>query len=419
MNKLSLLLLLCAGCHGYLLPFDERPLPARRELICAGGGRIGLDAAGRLVLRPAPGDVSAALGVGLQETTLGLIVTHRLRPDALLEPDDLILACAAELPPGGPVRRAHREALTAELVGRGTLLPVREKPGQVPEDDDAPRRQGGFEAFDPHAVPQGATAASVTSADQVRSRAACHPVRGLTDLQGYLAGAPWVVLDLVVRRGAGEVVVRQPLAEPEEWFPVPEHQADVARWHGLAVSRLGDWPEERRPAWATPEDLVVVRAVRDAPAARAGLRPLDVVPAAEWPRLLAGGEGDPVRVRTADGAWRTLQPFATRGAPTDLWLPFLLSWEADGARTHVGLGPCDFLWHWSRRTDYDPACDAYEETWRWSAGSSIQGAGVDQPGGRRETAGINLFLDGARLEFAAELGQTDDERRRRAGLRRD
>ena len=402
-----------AGCHGYLLPFDERPLPAARELESAGGGRVGLDAEGRLVVRPAPGDLGAVLGVGLQETGQGLLVTHRLDAAALLEPEDLIVACAAELPDGEPVRRAHREALTAELVGRVASLAAAEKPGQVPTPEGG--SGGGLAAFDPHAEAGPGGVADVSSVALVRARAACHPVRTAGDLRGYLTGAPWVVLDLVVRRGEAELVVRQPVRAPEEWFPVPEFRAEVGRWHGLAASRLGDWPPERRPAWAAPEDLVIVRVVRDAPAARAGLRPLDVVPAGEWERLLQGGPDAPVRVRAADGAWKSLPPFAPREAPRDLYLPLLFSYERDGARAHLGLGPGDLLWHWSSQLDYDPHTDTYEETWRWSAGTSIQGAGVRAPSGTRETAGINLFLDGARLGFASELARTGEERARRTG----
>lgn len=406
-------LLLLAGCHGYLLPFDERPLPAARELACSGGGRVGLDAEGRLVLRPSPGDVAAALGVGLQETDAGLVVTHRLRTDALLEPEDVIVACAAELPPGEPVRRAHREALTGELVGRNALPFPRESPGQIPDQPLAP---GAFEAFTP-APPEepgflsAGGIAALASAGAVRARATCHEVTSTADLRGYLAGAPWVVLDLVVRRGDREVVVRQPLVEPEEWFPVAEHRPEVGRWHGVAVSRLADWPLERRPAWADADDLVVVRVVRDAPAARAGLRPLDVVPRSEWPRLL---EGESVSVRRADGQPKQLPPFPERDAPADLYIPLLLSFEYDGHRTHIGVGPFDFLWHWSSREEYEPETDSYEKTWRWSAGTSIQGAGIREAGGVRETAGVNLF-DGARMEFAAELARAREEARRRAG----
>ena len=82
--RLALLLALAplAGCHSYLLPFDERPTLARTPLDTAGGARVDVSDDGELVLRPARDDVSAALGVGLFEAPDGLLVTHRLRADA-------------------------------------------------------------------------------------------------------------------------------------------------------------------------------------------------------------------------------------------------------------------------------------------------------------------------------------------------
>jgi hypothetical protein len=467
-----IVLLALSGCHSYLVPFDARPLPARSALPTKGGERIDLDTAGGLVLRPGAGDVASALGASLYQTDGGLVVTNRLRPGSPLQPGDVLLHVAARVPGDGQqVRAAHELALKLQALGLANSFPdgptkasldtlaagprsLWEQflgfPGKLPAEQVA---AGAFDTFEPGAatpdtrylellagsparLTQPALADPPPTPASVRARPSSHPVETIDDLRPYLVGAGWVELDLVVDRGGTELVVRQRPEEAVELLPVRTWNPELTHWHGLELVRLADWPLERRPRHANPSDLLVVRVARDAPAGRAGLRPLDTVPLESLPGLLgedyrleateddphqgpawklAELPGDsPVLVRGPDGEERALEPFEAREPATDLWFPFLFSYQNDGVRMHLGIGLLDSVFHFSRRRDYVPSTDSYTTTWRFAFSSAIQGATVDTPEGVRRTAGINAFhIDGARLDYWAEWFQARGEREHR------
>lgn len=393
-----------SGCSSYLVAFDERSLPAT-PVDTASGLRLDVDAAGELIARPGRGDAAALLGVGLAPVDGGLLVTHRLRADARLAPDDVIVHAAANLPPvGAQLRRAEADALRAQLRAPG------------PFDDDAQP----FHAFDPSyatsiTLPRRLDE-EVASPDEVRARPGAHPVRAVADLHGYATAQAWVVLDLVVRRGGAEVVVPIPLDEETTAVAVHLWRPHEGRWHGVDVCAVADLPEDLRPSYAEQDDLLVLRVARDSPAGRAGLRPLELVPAAGLD--VVNGTQDrkgEVVVKDARGRPKRLS-IAPREEPVVLWIPLLLSIDSDGVRWHLGVGPLDLLYHASSRLDYSPTTDCYERTWRWSVGSSVQETGVEGAGGARSDGGVTLGPDWARMSYWLECLDAYNEGRRRRGL---
>lgn len=417
-RALLLVTLLAPGCHSYLVPFDERPLPAPEPVETRGGERLDVDGRGQLVLRPAAGDVAAALGAGLFEAEDGLVVTHRVRPETALRPDDRIVFAAAHLRgDGAAVRRDYERAVEREVRpdpawidelherGRGAGPPSeRSFDAWSPSQVAAP---GEDEALAPAARGDDVPGRPLPTPAELRARPDGHPVAALADLEGYLVGLGWLELDLVVVRGGEEVVVRQELAEASEALPVRLWRPATARWHGLDVVRVADLPAARRPLLADDADYLVVRVARDAPAARAGLRPLDVVdPDALEALVDERADTEPV-VRAPDGREKRLR-FQPREAPTELWLPLLGSYQSDGVRTHMGGGPLELSGHYSSKWEYEPTTDSYVQTFRWSFGAWIQGAGVRRASGVDEEYGINL-LDGARARYFLDWASAPEE----------
>lgn len=393
--------LVLSGCSSYLVAFDERPLPAT-PVETAGGMRLDVDATGELIVRPGRGDAAALLGVGLAPTAAGLLVTHRLRADARLAPDDVIVHLAAGLPPvGAQLARAQADALRVQL--------------RDAEGDAQP-----FYDFDPSqaasVTPPRRLDEQVATADEVRARPGSHPVRALADLHGYAAAQEWVVLDLIVVRDGAEVVVPIPLHEETTAVAVHLWRPHEGRWHGVDVCAVADLPEDLRPPHAEDDDLLVLRVARDSPAGRAGLRPLELVPASGMD--VVNGTQDrrgEVVVKDARGRPKRLS-IVPREEPIVVWIPLVLSIDSDGVRWHVGVGPLDLLYHASSRLDYSPTTDCYERTWRWSVGTSVQETGVDAAGGTRSDGGVTLGPDWARAWYWLECLDAYDEGRRRRGL---
>lgn len=450
---------LLAGCHSYLVPFDERPLLARQPVETASGLRLDVDPRDGLQVRPAAGDVSTVLGVGLEETEDGLVVTHRLRPDAQLQPDDRVVHVAAALPRmGARILELHRAMV------QGTRTPATELKWQPGAGSPSAEERHPIETFEPAAARRADDEGEeqplippVPTPAALREARAGHPVRAADDLRGYLT-APGVALDLLVVRGGEEVVVRVPLVEPHRWLPVRLWAPHLTRWHGIDLVRVADLAPEHQPAGAGPRDFLVVRVARDAPAGRAGLRPLDVVPEGEvvgllggalevlvhllrprdpeeLRRLMEGGgelplnprdyfdeDGAPlrrpdevaVRVRAPDGTTKAMA-FSPREQPTELWFPFLFAYHSDGVRSHLGLGPLDLLFHHSARGDYDPEADAYEYVTRWAVGSSIEGGGVTHARGTQGWGGVSPLVMRARADYFFDWLSVPEETRRRRG----
>lgn len=444
------LLVVLTGCHSYLVPFDERPLLAPHPLAAANGERLDVDPAGGLQVRPARGDLEAVFGVGLQASAAGLVVTHRLRPGTPLRPDDRIVAAVGVVPPATNIE-GFAEAVEARAKGT--------PPGPRPAG------RGGRPEANPDEPPPPPKPVELPAppadAKALRAQRAAHRVRALDDLRPYLV-APGACLDLVVVRSGAEVVVRQPLAEPHQWLPVRLWSPHATRWHGIDLVRVEDLPPEHRPADASLRDFLVVRVARDAPAGRAGLRPLDVVSNGDAFYLLGGRVSDwatrlqrtltpastdsatlesPVplleepaddaagaaeddearqsgrvvaRVRKPDGQVVRLE-FEPRRPATELWFPFVFSYHTDGVRSHLGLGPFDLLFHHSSRVDYDPETDDYVSLTRWSVGTSIQGGGVSSQAGTDASGGVSPFLDGVRMRYLMDWLSVPDETSRRRG----
>lgn len=442
---LALPLLACSGCHSYLLPFDERPINAPIPLETEGGQRLDLDTKGQLMLRAGAGDLASALGVSLYPTKYGLMVTNRLRADTKLQPEDQIVYVAAVLPVGGQrVRQAHSFSLRKHLG-----LEVKKQSFSWGNIDFVASQESGFDYFDPAQVLRYATKIErpvpasrrlsrrrlreplrkLPAPGALRKLPSAHAVRSLDDLRGYLCGMEWLQLDLLVIRDGKEVVVRQRLQEVTRWLPVRLWRPELTRYEGFDLVRVADLPPEGRPQKVKPEDLLVVRVARDAPLGRNGLRPLDVISRGCLALFLSGGTLDDelvsfslfpgqeavmaeavalsramekrdgkLPVRAADGTTKWIRP-RKRERPIDLWIPFLFSYQSDGIRTHLGIGPLDLLFHYSDSARYEPETGGYVEQHRWSAGTSIQSLATKRESGTVDSGGINPLLDITRGEY--------------------
>lgn len=356
-------LLLTQGCYSYVRPGDTTALPAWGWVPTQGGQRLDVDDAGALVSDYAPADIEAALGVTLTPGDGGVLVAA-----ARSSTDGAIVA----LEPGDVIVEARPLApwLPTEL--------------SVPD-------------------------------------AAGVPVRDLEDLRGLAVGVEGLELELRVRRGDEHVVVRQPLREAalvaaRPWAPA------LADALGVELARLDDWPASRLPEGAGPEDYLVVRVGAGSPGARAGLRPLDVIdnerglfdlhmrnippelaPIAD--ALLAQIAQDPelqlVTVRAADGRAKRLELRPPR-APRDSGLLLLWSYQADHARSHLGLLPFDLLLHRSSDAQYDALADDFSVATRWSFLVLFQTQSAS--GGAQEglSAQVNPLVDQSRGNYLFE-----------------
>ncbi|MGE0708555.1 MAG: hypothetical protein AB7N76_22995 [Planctomycetota bacterium] len=391
------LLLGSTGCHSYLMPFDDRPLPAKATLETESGQRLALDWQGQLVVRPPRHDVGAALGVALFEDESGVVVSNQLRGDTPLQAGDRVLYAAPLLPgSGAALVAAHERALR--------VLP------NEPEAFDAytprlPRARGGVAAA-------AAAAAPALAPAELRAQAAAHPVRKVSDLVGYLCGAGWLQLDLLVSRAGEERVVRAPLRRTQEWVPVRPLQPDRTRWRGVELVDIEDLPPTLRPAGAAQGEVLVTRVARGAPLGRAGLRPLDVL-TRQGADLLLGRERDgrsladvldeegevSVGVRSPGARAARQVAFEPRGEPHQTWFPGLLSLQRDGTRFHLGVGLFDVLLHASSELVYQPTQDRYVESSRWSILTLIQGGERRTEQGSVEWGGINFLVDDSRLSY--------------------
>ncbi|MEZ6187978.1 MAG: hypothetical protein R3F62_23590 [Planctomycetota bacterium] len=398
---------LCSGCGSFLLPFDERPLPAPQGVETLSGERLDLDQEGQIVVRPERGDLALALGVGLAEEQGGVVVTHRLRPQAGLRPGDRILAVWARVPPATGVAREFMHS------ARGALDTSRGRPSTsldaALEESSVLSLSGAALDQTPRNTVVAPSRSEPAPVDSATLRARGQAVRSLEDLRGYATAAGWLTLDLLVEREGQERCVRVDLeldvspvlARP--WAP------SRTRYQGVEVVAVSELEPGLRPLHAADDQLLVSRVARDAPLGRAGLRPLDLVRVEELERLLAGAPGEVIK---PDGVRRELQA-EPRGVPLEVWIPLVFTYQDDGARTHVGLGPWDTTFHYSQRTDYEPTLDAYVERWRWSVGTSIQNSGVTSATGTVRSGGVTLLVDRVRMDYLLDLWNAEREARTR------
>lgn len=400
-------LALCAGCHSYLVPFDDRALPSRGPVETVSGQRLAVAWDGELLARPARGDVGAALGVALYDDDEGVLVSNRLEPESQLEAGDRILWVAPHLPQtGAAIGRSHSESL-ARTTGPG--LSLREILEQGPS---APVR---YDSWEPSSQPRVSSLGEPPTPGALRRLPAAHEVRSGEDLSDYLVGVGWLSLDLLVRRGEEELVVRAPLRLRQQWVPTRSLRPDRSRWRGVELVDVRDLPPPLRPRGSEPGDVLVTRVARGAPLGVAGLRPLDVLgeEAAELlldrnQRLreaLERGDELVLSVRGPEGNPKLLE-FSPRRAPTNLWFPFLYSHQSDGARFHVGVGPLDMLFHASSSQVYLPTQDRYLKSSRWSLLTLFQGGARRTEQGTEDWGGINFLVDDSRLNYFLEWWDT-------------
>jgi hypothetical protein len=414
--SLLALALLASGCHSYLLPFDDRPLPARGSLETESGQRLAVAYDGELLARPPRGDVGAALGVGLFADEAGLVVSNQLHPDTPLIPGDKILWVAPVFPAraGRKIARLHEAALLGD-----SLADVEE----------------GFDQF---SLPRsrGAEPGRRTP-EALRQAAGAHGVKHHDDLRGYLCGLGWLNLDLLVARGDEQIVVRVALERREAWVPTRPLKSDRSRWRGLALVGVEELPPALRPTGSVSGEVLVTRVARGSPLGRAGLRPLDVLTTRAADLLLSRHkdlltqlfpkasssfgqtlEEDGailVAARTPDGTLKQLE-FVPRQAPTDLWFPFLFSQQNDGTRSHLGVGPLDMLFHTSDELVYLPTQDRYLRSSRWSVLTIFQGGARRTNQGTEDWGGINFLVDDSRIRYFKDWMDTPRMVRKERGL---
>lgn len=405
---LALALSLCAGCHSYLVPFDDRALPARAPVETASGQHLAVAWDGQLLARPARGDVGAALGVALHDDDEGVLVSNRLEPDSQLEAGDRILWVSPLLPARGEaIRRSHSESLERTTGGKLSFGEI------LAQDPAAPVSYDSWEPnTQPAVVPEERPSPSPAA---LRGLPAAHAVRSSEDLGDYLCGVGWLSLDLLVLRGEEELVVRAPLRLRQQWVATRPLRPDRSRWRGVELVDVRDLPPPLRPRGSEPGDVLVTRVARGAPLGVAGLRPLDLL-GEEAANLLLDRNGSlrdalergdelVLSVREPDGNPKLIE-FTPRSEPTNLWFPFLYSHQSDGSRFHLGVGPLDMLFHASSSQVYLPTQDRYLESSRWSLLTLIQGGARRTEQGTEDWGGINFLVDDSRLNYFLEWFDT-------------
>jgi hypothetical protein len=374
-------LLAAPGCAtGFLRPRSSAGLPSRAAPTVGGGLLEARD--GDLYVLPARDDLGAALGVGLEDDPAGGVrVTNRLRPGTELAPGDRIVAAAAW--PG----RADAEIGAAEVAWLVGIQPSTAGTGAVPSA--------------PAAVP--AKAPLALGPRDIRAAAGGHEVRTLADLHGYGAARGWARLHLGVVRGGRPTWVAARLASPREPVPVeraPDARAMFTRF-GYELAPVASLSPEHRPAAAAPDDRIVLFVAQGSPAAVAGLRPLDLC-TEEAAQALARGGDERVELRAGDGSTKAIRPDWPE-EPIDVWIPLLVSYQWDGARRHVGIGPLDLLVHFVTDNVYDAEEDEHARVWRTSVLGIFQRERERRrTGTAATTVALNPLVDLARLRYFVE-----------------
>ncbi len=292
---LAPLALLAAGCSS-LEPFDWTALPSRS--VTTLDGRVLEASDGELRVRHAPDDLGAALGVGLEETGDGVLVTNRLRADAELVPGDRIRAVAAVA--GAAVESPVEGVADLEqwLVASGWL-----------ELDLRVDRDGSEEVV------------------RVLLRNEAQPVPAVTSTRARRWG-----IDLVDLR------------------TLPE-----GAWPGRIDA--DDMEELVTSTGTNLRAYLVSRIAVDSPAAYRGLRPLDVVLEVSSDGL----DATRLVVVGADGRDPWTLELDEPESPAGAWIPLLFEYERDESATLLSIGPRDEILGLSSTRSYDADTDGYVE----------------------------------------------------------
>jgi hypothetical protein len=420
----GLLSLLASGCHGYLLPYDERPLPAQSTLGTQDGQRLTIAADGQLMSRPGRGDVAAALGVALYDSPQGLFVANALVAGSGLRRGDKVLWAAAALPKVGEFLQQEHEAIVHFAANEGQTSDL----DNYQQLEPSSYQKLSFGRALPSEVasrPESLGPRPKPTPSEIRSRVGAHAVTKSDDLRGYVAAAGWLELDLLVEREGEQLVVRVGLERREAWVPTRPRLPGPGRWRGLELVPVRNLPQGLRPRAAAPDEVLVTRVARSSPLGQAGLRPLDLISEADARMLLGVSRKLPIQLREAgqiqlearapDGRIKRLE-FLPRQEPTQLWFPFAFAYERNGDGYHFGLGWWDVLFHVSGRTEYSPDIDDYVETSRWSVLTMFSGGESRSEEGTVRSAGLNLIIDLVRMRYFEEWFDTPAKVRGERGL---
>jgi len=427
---LGLATLWTTGCHGYLLPYDERPLPAQSTLETQNGQRLTIAADGQLMSRPGRGDLAAALGVALYDSPQGLFVANALTAGSGLQRGDRILWAVAALPRVGKLLEEEHQAIVQFAAGEGQTSDL-DNYQQLEPSSYSKLSFGRKLPAEAVSRPASVEPSPPPTPGEIRGLAGAHAVAKSADLQGYVSGAGWLQLDLLIERDGRQVVVRVALERREAWVPTRPRLPGPGRWRGLELVPVRSLPQGLRPRTASPDEVLVTRVARSSPLGQAGLRPLDLISQADADVLLGGvspvftSRSLPIQVRETgrvelearapDGRIKRLE-FVPRQEPTQLWFPFAFAYERNGDGYHFGLGWWDVLFHVSGRTEYSPDLDDYVQTSRWSVLTMFSGGESRSEEGTVRTAGLNLIIDLVRLRYFEEWFDTPGKVRGERGL---
>lgn len=426
---LGLLSLAATGCHGYLLPYDERPLPAQGTLETEDGQRLTVAADGQLMSRPGRGDLAAALGVALYDSPEGLFVANALVAGSGLQRGDRILWAAAALPKVGNLLEEEHRAIVNFTASEGQTSDL-DNYQQLEPSSYAKLSFGRKLPADAVSRPESTEPSPPPTPGEIRGRVGAHPVRASADLKGYVSGAGWLQLDLLLLRAGREQVVRVALERREAWVPTRPRLPGPGRWRGLELVPVHNLPAGLRPRAAAANDVLVTRVARSSPLGQAGLRPLDLITQEDADALLGGvGLTDErslraqlrekghvsLEARAPDGQVKRLE-FVPRQEPTQLWFPFAFAYERNGDGYHFGLGWWDVLFHVSGRTEYSPDLDDYVDTSRWSVLTMFSGGESRSEEGTVSTGGVNFVIDLVRMRYFEEWFETPAKVRGERGL---
>lgn len=359
------LLSINTACRSYI-NVQNKAIPVRTSLNAKGGGRICLVGDRHLLLRPNPENTLATWGFELIDSKAGPRVAFVVSRNTRMRESDLIL-----------------RARTLKILNRVA------NPKEIELSNDKSRIR-------------------------VMKKLGTRP-SSKAELIAY--GSAWCLLELLIQRGEKEVVVTQEIGRPRE-IPIRLFDFSENARSGVFLTRIDHWKRDWQPAHAKPGDLLVFYVGQNTLLGKAGVRPLDLIRPAngsnDWSSLLMGS-----RVK-ANGAVvqypekelkelsRTVkgENLKFRGIDDQVEIRrFQLfsgtfEYETNGLRTHGGIGPFDWIFHFNSDYWYDERTDTYGYVQRYSIGSVIQS--ISSKRGATESSslfGVDLIVDSAKYGY--------------------